>query len=342
MRILVLMDNTSGVAFHRLFTPFARIQQDHGITVDVSQKPDEWVNINFKQYDCVVYNRWLGLHQYNILDQIRKADIPVIVDIDDYWVVPRSNPAYSMYRKYIKNMTKDSIKLADAIMCSTTILANKIYELNSKIHIMPNALDFIQPQWNQQKQKQDKFTIGWVGGITHYQDLTMVGNAIKRFCEQYDAEFIMCGYHTENAEWHKCEKAITGESIENRPHWFKTVRGTRADLYGQSYALFDMCIAPLQESNFNQYKSELKIVEAAAYKLPIVVSDVNPYRLHCQNSGVVFTDNREEDWFDAIESIYKLGNIFEMGDKNYHYCEEEHNLKSINSKRIELIKSLCN
>lgn len=342
MKVLVLMDNTGGVAFHRLFTPYARIQQDFGIEVNVSQTPNDWVNIKFKDFDCVIFNRWLGLHQYNILEQIRKAEIPIIVDVDDYWVIPRSNPAYAMYRKYIKNMTKDCMKLADAITCSTTILANKIYELNSNIHIMPNALDFSQAQWNQQKQKQEKFTIGWVGGITHYQDLTMVGNAIKRFCEQYNAEFLMCGYHAESSEWHKCEKAITGESIENRPNWFKTIRGTRADLYGQSYALFDMCIAPLQETNFNQYKSELKIVEASAYRLPIVVSDVNPYIMHSDNSGVVFTNNTEEEWFNAIEGVYKLGNIFDMGQKNHEYCNIRHNLYDINKKRVELIKSLCN
>ena len=67
MRILVLMDGMNGVSFHRLYTPYARLQVDHGITVDVSQNQKEWADLPFDKYDCVVFNRWLGSLQYNIL-----------------------------------------------------------------------------------------------------------------------------------------------------------------------------------------------------------------------------------------------------------------------------------
>jgi len=54
------MDGMNGVAFHRLYTPFARLQVDHNVVVDVSQSQDEWASIEYEKYDIVVFNRWLG------------------------------------------------------------------------------------------------------------------------------------------------------------------------------------------------------------------------------------------------------------------------------------------
>lgn len=338
MRILLLMDNTSGVSFHRLYTPYVRLQQDYeNVVVDVSQNPPGWINIDFENYDVVVFNRWLSVAQYNIFEKLDKLGIPTICDVDDYWVLPKSNPAYKVYKKMIKNAVKDAIHNSTHITCSTTILAEKIKEINANITITPNAIDMSQNQWTLPKAKNEKLTIGWVGGITHLEDLKQVGNAVKRFCETHDAIFYMAGYHTEAIEWQMCERTITGESLENRPEWFKTIRGTRADEYGQSYALFDFVIAPLQESNFNQYKSELKIVESAAYNLPIIASNVKPYTLHEGNKGVLFADNTEQSWFDSLCSMVKL----DIGDLNAEFCNVNHNLKSINQTRYELLKQIC-
>jgi glycosyltransferase involved in cell wall biosynthesis len=337
MRLLVLMDSASGVSFHRLFTPYARMQQDYDIQVEVSQHPPSWINIDFSLYDAVIFNRWISVAQYNIFEKLSELDIPTICDVDDYWVVPKSNPAYRVYKKMIKNATKDAILNATHITSSTTLLAEKIKEINTNITILPNALDLTQNQWTFEKAKNEKLTIGWVGGITHLEDLKRVGNSVKRFCEENDAIFYMAGYHTESHEWQMCEKTITGESIENRPNWFKTIRGTTPTDYGTSYSLFDFCIAPLQDTNFNQYKSELKIVEAAAYNLPIIVSNVKPYTLHEGNKGVIFAENNEQSWYDCICRMAKLN----IGDLNTEYCNQHHNLKSINQTRYELLKSLC-
>jgi hypothetical protein len=109
-------------------------------------------------------------------------------------------------------------------------------------------------------------------------------------------------------------------------------------LYGQSYALFDFCIAPLREDNFNQYKSELKIVEAAAYQLPIICSDVKPYNFHALNSGVLLCPNTYEHWYSYLRHMKAT---IERGQLNYLYCDEHHNLKTINEQRFNMLVELC-
>ena len=341
MKILVLMDNASGVSYHRLFTPYARLQQDYNVTVDVSQTPTDWINMDYTQYDVVVFNRWLGIYQYNIVEKMIKAKCKIVCDIDDYWVIPRSNPAYKFYKKVIKNCVKDAMGFADIVTCSTELLEERVKEFNENTLVLPNALDETHSQWNLEKQKGDKLRIGWVGGISHLEDLRCVGDSVKIFCEENDAEFYMCGYHSEAKEWHDCEAAITQTTLENRPSWFKTVRGARADEYAQSYALFDFCIAPLRQDNFNQYKSELKIIEAAQYKLPIICSDVKPYNFHWNNMGVYFVNNTFTNWYEGLNNFLKYYDIEGQGEANYEYCNIHHNLKTINQKRYEMLVELC-
>ena len=118
----------NGVAFHRLYTPFARLQVDHNVVVDVSQSQDEWASIEYEKYDIVVFNRWLGKLQYNILPILAKKKIPFVVDLDDYWVIPKHNPAYTFYKAYLKNGVKDAMSYADAVMVTTPQLQEKVNE----------------------------------------------------------------------------------------------------------------------------------------------------------------------------------------------------------------------
>ena len=327
----------NGVSFHRLYTPYVKIQIDYGITVDVSVDQNEWADLPFEKYDCVVFNRWLGKLQYNILPILAKKKIPFICDNDDYWVLPRYNPAYQFYRAYLKNGVKDAIAYADAVTCTTPQLADKIREFNPNVFILPNAVDTIQRQWTATAEHPP--TIGWLGGISHLEDLKLLSGQIKPICEKYGYRFLMCGFHENVRIWHEMEKAITGESRKNRPSWFETREGTRADIYGIYYAEMDIALAPLTKSKFNRYKSELKILEAAAYKLPIVCSAVEPYTNHRSNLGVFFVTNN--DWTTPLTKLIESGKSNEIGEINHNYCNEHHNIKAVNQKRYELLKSIC-
>jgi glycosyltransferase involved in cell wall biosynthesis len=328
----------SGVSFHRLYTPYARLQLDYpDVTVDISQNPNEWGDLPYDDYDCVVFNRWLGKLQYNILPLLAKKNVPFICDNDDYWVLPRYNPAYKFYRAYLKNSVKDAIHYADAVQVTTPQLFEAASEINKKVVIIPNCIDPIQQQWQQVTPHPP--TIGWLGGISHLEDLKLLSGQIKPICEKYGYRFLMCGFHENVRIWAEMEKAITGESRANRPAWFETREGTRPDIYGIYYAQMDIALAPLTKTKFNRYKSELKILEAAAYKLPILCSEVEPYTNHRDNLGVFFVKNN--DWMTPLSKLIESDKSKEVGEINHNYCNEHHDIKAVNQRRYELIKSIC-
>lgn len=332
------MDGMNGVAFHRLYTPFARLQVDHDVTVDVSQTQDEWASIEYEKYDIVVFNRWLGKLQYNILPILAKKKIPFVVDLDDYWVIPKHNPAYTFYKAYLKNGVKDAMSYADAVMVTTPQLESKVKEFNTNTTIVPNALDTTQSQWL--VEKPHPFTIGWVGGLSHTEDLKLLSGQIKEICETHDVRFLMCGFHEYNQDWATMEKAITGEPRNKRPEWFETRNGTRADIYGSYYAEIDIALAPLTSAHFNRYKSELKIMEAAAYSLPILTSKVEPYTNHLDNKGVIFVE--KNDWKTPLTELIQSGKAQTIGQHNYKYCQARHDIKEINKKRIQVLENVLN
>jgi hypothetical protein len=60
---------------------------------------------------------------------------------------------------------------------------------------------------------------------------------------------------------------------------------------------WDLAIAPLESNEFNQYKSNLKLLEYGWCGIPVVCSDVTPYQCNLPATRV---KNRFKDWRNAI------------------------------------------
>jgi len=328
MKLLILTDGINGVVYHRLFTPHLRMQIDGQADVSVCQSPEEWLTLDYTQFDVIIFSRWLGAKHYDVLKKIADSGTPYVVDIDDYWVLPKYNPAYWAYRKGIKQGVKDAINYADAVITTTPALAKEIRQINENVIIASNCLDYTHKQWEAEPmERNDKVKVGWVGGVTHEEDLKLIADQIKGL----DIEFYICGY-TPGEIWNRIAKSMPDAKI---------VEGTSVFEYGEVYRHFDFVVAPLQDTKFNQCKSELKIVEASAYKKPIICSAVYPYLYHGDNDGVLFVQHNE--WRTAIQKLVDAGRSVResMGVSNYDYCQKHHNLELHNLTRLQLYKSLC-
>jgi len=327
MKLLILTDGINGVVYHRIYAPHLRMQINGEAEVDVCQSQAEWMTVDLAPYDVIVFSRWLGKNQYDVLKRITNAGKPYVIDVDDYWVLPKYNPAYWAYRKGIKNCIKDAINYADAVFCTTPKLANQVRAINDNVYIVPNCLDTSHNQWKQPKEKNDRVKIGWVGGITHEEDLKLIADDINSM----DVDFYICGY-TPSDHWNNIVKLIPKANI---------VQGTSVFEYGEVYKHFDFVLAPLVDNNFNNCKSELKIVEAAAYSIPIICSAVYPYLYHTANDGVIFAT--QNNWKASIQKLIDAGHSVRqsMGESNRIYCETYHNLELHNLTRLSVYQSLC-
>jgi hypothetical protein len=82
------------------------------------------------------------------------------------------------------------------VSCTTPQLADVIRPFNPNVYILPNAIDPAQPQWKvTQAVRSHKPTIGWVGGISHLEDIKLLSGQIKRICENIE------DYNIDDIEW---------------------------------------------------------------------------------------------------------------------------------------------
>lgn len=335
MKILAIWEGMGGVEYHRLYTPLKRLQIDHEITVEITQNFTRDGLPALKNYDLVIYNRYLGELHYDILQELAKQNIPYIVDIDDYWVLPKFHPSYKWYRKNkIKQAIIDGMKYANGVTCTTERLASFIRGINPNVCILPNALDLTDEQWLQQPMPSDKIRFGWVGGLTHANDIEIIAPAIARICDEYGdrVEFVLCGYMHNNYIWDSILYKFNGHDSKLRPQ-VKVCEAQQANEYGYFYRLFDCALAPLEDTTWNSCKSELKIIEAAAYNLPVIASNVQPYTNHEDNKSVLFAANTPDDWYHAMKQY-----IEKPWRGDYEYCKDRHNLDRINWKRIDFYR----
>lgn len=81
---------------------------------------------------------------------------------------------------------------------------------------------------------------------------------------------------------------------------------------------FDMAIAPLAETSFNQGKSDLKIKEYAALGIPVVATNMKPYSESVKDGYTGFLASTAKEWYDSLELLIKDKELRERLGKNIY------------------------
>jgi glycosyltransferase involved in cell wall biosynthesis len=81
---------------------------------------------------------------------------------------------------------------------------------------------------------------------------------------------------------------------------------------------FDIAVAPIIETGFNQGKSDLKIKEYAALGIPVVASNITPYKESVKNGYTGFLASTGKEWFDSLELLIKDEVLRKRLGKNNH------------------------
>lgn len=359
IRILAITPAYGGVEFHRLITPLDELNQDDGFIVDKTQVGIDDVGIeHLKKYDIVIFNRNISnpvrekgnkktihLTPSVVFGKLKDAGVKVVCDIDDYWLLPKHHIAARFYSEKGGNFsrcTENNMKLSDHIFVTTKELKSKVMDLiklDENIHIVPNAINLKDPQFNVPRVKSDKIRFLYQGGVTHLRDIKLItNNILVRGTKKIDAVLVLAGYVKGIKVWENIVKEFKKVFTE-----VQTVDGCKPNEYAKVYAQADICLVPLEDNEFNKHKSELKVLEAAAYGLPVIVSGVKPYTNICvhMNNAYVINPKRNIDWIKGIKSMmsnrdlrYLLaGQLKEDVDKHY-------NFEKITELRKELFRKI--
>lgn len=334
-RILAIGIPNNGVHYHRIHLPLSKMPGVYVLFTDFIN--DEVLQRGF---DVVLCNRFVHGCSYQQMEEYRKKyDFHLIVDIDDYWIL---DPWHILQGSYPTTEIVNYMMIANVVTVTHDRLAMAAQPYNGNVEILPNSLPYGDDQFGALKVSiedsgveipKDSLRVLYAGGVTHEKDLNIIANPWKRIASDKvlkdKLSFVLAGYDDSNPNvagiWHRM--------ISNYLCGFKLNGYVRQplppDRYMAFYAEADICIAPLVESRFNSMKSNLKTLEAAAFKLPILVSNVHPY---IESGGIKI--ECQSDWFRYLKLLSKSKEAREdYGNFNFEYSRNYHNFESINTKR---------
>lgn len=339
MRILALGSANSGVSYHRVIMPLVYLAEAHkDLFVKITNHIDD--EELEKGLDILVMNRSVQLPAVNMLAFKKKYGFKLVIDNDDYWELDPTHVLYEHYR--VNNIAKqitDYIEIADICTVTHERLAYMVQSFNKNVHVIPNALPFGDGQFNDFKAPSEKIRLFWSGSDTHAQDISMLRYPMTRVYSDVSLRSkistIMAGYDERSKPvWDVMVSAFT-HSLQFESKIFKF---THPDRYMGGYTESDICLVPLVTSTFNSMKSNLKVLEAACKRNPVIVSETNPYL----NIPVCYARTKQY-WYKWVKELVndESSRIYH-GQLLYDWALQNHDLKTINKLRYELYSSVCN
>ena len=205
IKMLTLSSDNDGVGYYRILNPHITLN-DADIDIEIRLMSDGTLPLldsgYMSRYDIIFYNKSIPFTQpqykTQFKDIVKKNNIKIVYDIDDYWVLTNSHPNYKQWKESgSQAIIEEQLRDADMVTTTTEFLAEKIRYFNDNVVILPNAVNLKEQQWSSEKYKSDKVRFLWGGGITHLVDLRLLKSSIERFHKGKfldESQLYLCGY----------------------------------------------------------------------------------------------------------------------------------------------------
>ncbi|MFW5847551.1 MAG: LAGLIDADG family homing endonuclease [bacterium] len=240
IRILFYNKDGAGVNYYRTLTPAKQLERDHSDNFYVEINPD--LNYNdlentlkyLKSFHIIHYHRSMTGNATTMLqlaNELRKAGVVLIADIDDYWELPKQHPFYSISReKKLHLDVMDNLKIADYVTTTTDIFAEEIRKVTGRdnVIVLPNSVD---PSWMKQFRNEHtpdengliRFT--YMAGSSHRGDVEQLNGTFNILgADQLTKEkfkTIIAGWDTEGKTTDIRFNQEFGKELQKRGIWNK-------------------------------------------------------------------------------------------------------------------------
>lgn len=264
------------------------------------------------QFDIIVlYRLMISPALERLITAAQRLGKPVIFDTDDLVFEPDlisahravrdlSEPDQRLYAEGVGRYLM-SLQASDAVMTSTPVLAELARRRGKKAFVHRNSLGLEMLALGRElyeKRPRDAGTpsvvIGYGSGThTHDVDFREAANALVQLLTRFSRlELWLVGPLTISQSLESFGQRVRRFPLTDWPRWF--------ELESQ----MDIALAPLEMGNiFCRAKSEIKFVEAGAVGVPIVGSDMDPYRDSITPGKDGLLAASEKDWIEALSSL---------------------------------------
>ena len=258
--------------------------------------------------------------------QAKKLNKTVLFDIDDLVV----DTVYTDTIKYIKEMTVEekalyddgvnrmgkTLKLCEGAITTTERLATELAKYVPEVFINRNTASERMYELSEnvvRNREDDEVRIGYFSGsITHNDDFLLVMPALCKLMDKY-----------KNVRLYIVGELLLPEELQ--PYEEQIVVSPFMDWQElpQLISSVDINLGPLEQSIFNEAKSENKWVEAALVKVPTVASNVGAFARMIEHEVTGFLCNDGDEWYATLERLVNDQELRARVAKNaYEYAKE--------------------
>ena len=262
------------------------------------------------------------------------------------------------------------------------------------VMVFPNAVNPNEPQFKPNPTKSEKIRFGWLGGSTHYHDIELMSSGISSILGQYlNTQFVLCGFdlrgsvtefNPETGEhrkrpiqpmetvWYRYEKlftenykyvdenykkylfSFTEKEYDDSEKRYRRIWTQPVNKYAMNYNLFDVSFAPLLDTEFNNNKSQLKVIESGFHKKALIASEILPYTEDLinafefggkfNNKGnalLVSPKKNHKQWTQQMKRLIENPNMIEdLGNKLYETVKDTYSIQTVCEERTQFLKSI--
>jgi O-antigen biosynthesis protein len=286
VRVLAMPADDGGSGFYRVHQPASAATQQNLAAARLA--PGYPAPIQFERLgiQTLFSQRQVDDNHLQALGELRELlpDLRIVIDFDDLLTaVSHHNIHHRTVWKDMSRRLETLGRLCNCLTVSTAPLADAMHAYHPDIRCIPNAID--SRLWPSSAEPNRpgtrKLRVGWAGGISHAGDLALIRALVAKLADEVDWVFF-------------------GMCLEDmRPHLTEFHNGVSVADYPRKLAELDLdlAIAPLEINRFNECKSNLRLLEYGVLGIPVVATDILPYRC---GLPVTLVDNRPQSWIRAI------------------------------------------
>lgn len=225
------------------------------------------------------------------------------------------------YDEGVRNMQK-VLKMCDAAITTTERMAEELKHYVPKVFINRNTASEEMLQLSEEAYKKiiaektaeerKAVKLGYFSGsITHNDDFILIQPAVAKIMEKYpQTELHIAGILDIPKELEAFKERVIAHPFAD---WKKLP---------EMIASMDINLAPLEESIFNEAKSENKWVEAALVRVPTIASNLGAFKRMIEHNKTGILANTCDEWYEGLESLVVDAQKREYIAKNaYEYCK---------------------
>jgi len=297
--------------------------------------------------DVVVFQRPMDAHMVEMIKILHANGKALVFDNDDTYRPDSGVPRVMRHIEGVEeqvdelleavdNNLKISASLCDIITVTSPFLAEEYKDVGEVI-ILPNMVnpdDWLPPIEND----TGKVRVGISGSVASSRDWESAQGVITELSQMDNVKLVLFGLPPDDPKFkeqrHMYKEDIDfWESIGAEWHAWVGIEDYKRKL--RSLKL-DMAIIPRFDNYFNRCKSNLKYLEHAMLKIPVVAQGftdgLSPYQADIINGVNGFISITPESWAENVVKLIDSENLRkEIGENAYNYVKEKYNInKNIN------------